>query len=397
MHPGSNTGDDEVRWDDPAYLSDPRRAYDLLRDRCPVARRPADDVWVITGHAEAAACALDAEGFSNRVSSRLQIPNALDGEEHRRFRALIDRFLDPSEVVKLAPKFQLIAERLIRTLLAGTFADAVWEIGAPLAVRFQCAWLGWHDEAERPLLEWMRGHRSALHAHDPARLAQAALDFEAIVVEQLEQRRGEARGEPLTVTAQLSCSQVEDPSAPGCRRGLTRQEVVSILRNWTAGDLASIAACVGVVAHGVASIPQLQEELRARIDEPGVLESAIDELLRIDSPFLWNRRVTTRDVQVNGRLIPAGSKVVLNWTAANRDPRRLATLDSFEPVVNAPHNLVYGIGSHVCPGRALATSQLREALAALLRSSKTIRLAERAPLRAAAPTGGYEHVWLRLS
>ena len=83
MHPGSNTGDDEVRWDDPAYLSDPRRAYDLLRDRCPVARRPADDVWVITGHAEAAACALDAEGFSNRVSSRLQIPNALDGEEQR--------------------------------------------------------------------------------------------------------------------------------------------------------------------------------------------------------------------------------------------------------------------------------------------------------------------------
>ena len=94
MHPGSNTGDDEVRWDDPAYLSDPRRAYDLLRDRCPVARRPADDVWVITGHAEAAACALDAEGFSNRVSSRLQIPNALDGEEHRRFRALIENCAD---------------------------------------------------------------------------------------------------------------------------------------------------------------------------------------------------------------------------------------------------------------------------------------------------------------
>src|SRR5690606_15498795 len=134
-----------------------------------------------------------------------------------------------------------------------------------------------------------RGHRSALHAHDRARLAQAALDFDAIVVEQLEQAREEERGEPLTVIAQLSRSQVEDPSAPGGFRGLTQREVVSILRNWTAGDLASIAACVGVVAHGVASIPHLQEELRARIDEPDVLESAIDELLRIDSPFLWNR------------------------------------------------------------------------------------------------------------
>jgi cytochrome P450 len=350
---------------------------------------------MITGHAEAAACALDAEGFSNRVSSRLQIPNALDGEEHRRFRALIDRFLEPPEVARLAPKFRVIAERLIRSLPAGSLTDAVWEIGAPLAVRFQCAWLGWHAETEGPLLEWMRGHRSALHAHDPARLAQAALDFEALVVEQLEQTCDEP-GQSLTVTAQLSCAQVEDPTAPGDYRGLTQGEVVSILRNWTAGDLACIAACVGVVAHGVASIPRLQEELRARIDEPGALESAIDELLRIDSPFLWNRRVTTRDVQVKGRLIPAGSKVFLNWTAANRDPRRFATPDTFEPMVNAPYNLVYGIGSHVCPGRALATLQLREALAALLRSSKTIRLAERAPLRAAAPTGGYEHVWLKL-
>lgn len=390
------TSDDEAGWDDPAYLNDPRRAYDLLRDRCPVARRPADDVWVITGHAEVVACALDAEGFSNRVSSRLQIPNALDGEEHRRFRVLIDRFLGAPDLAKLAPKFQSIAESLIGPRSGESMTDAVWQIGAPLAVSFQSAWLGWPPETERRLLEWMRGHRSALHAHDPTRLGQAALDFEAIVVEQLERLREHGRGEPLTVTAQLSRAKVEDPSAPGGQRALTEREIVSILKNWTAGDLGSIAACVGVVAHGVASNPHLQEELRARVDEPAFLDRAIDELLRMDSPFLWNRRVTTREAQVSGRIIPAGSKVLLNWTAANRDPRRFAAPDGFDPLANASNNLVYGIGPHVCPGRSLATLQLRAALAALLRGSKTLRLAEQAPVRAAAPTAGYEHVWLRL-
>lgn len=126
-----------------------------------------------------------------------------------------------------------------------------------------------------------------------------------------------------------------------------------------------------------------------------MLDRVIDECLRLDDPFLWNRRVAVEDFELGGKLIPAGARVWLNWTAANRDPKRFVP-DEFRPEENAEHNLVYGLGPHVCPGRGLATAQLREGLVALLRSTSAIRLAARESRRAVAPTSGYEHVWVVL-
>src|SRR4029079_14154636 len=113
-------------------------------------------------------------------------------------------------------------------------------------------------------------------------------------------------------------------------------------------------------------------------------------------PFLWNARMTTRTVELGGRAIPSDTKVILNWTAANRDPQRFPRPDEFRPEENAPHNLVYGVGPHACPGRQLATLQLCETLGALLRSASAILLADRPPSRASAPAGGFEHAWLVL-
>jgi cytochrome P450 len=383
---------EDVDWETRAYAGDPRSAYDALRERCPVARSP-EGSWMITGYGEVRSCALDAEAFSNRVSTRRQVPNGLDGAEHRRFRALVDGFLTSSRVIASQPTFQAIAEGLTRTLPRASEVDAVWQIGAPLAVRFQCAWLGWPLELEPALVEWMQDHRAAMRGNDPGRRAAVADRFDAFVSEQL--RRSERASESSVMTELLE-AKVEDPLAEGDRRRLTSAEIVSILRNWTAGDLGTIAACFGVVAFRVATDRALQSKLRAALDEAAVLDCAIDECLRIDDPFLWSRRVATRDVTVAGRIIPAGAKVILNWTAANRDPKRFADPDDCLPEGNAAQNLVYGIGQHVCPGRELATLQLREALAALLRSSAIIRLTPRPPVRACAPMGGYDHVWLAL-
>lgn len=376
---------------------DPRRAYDRLRDRCPVAQRPLDGTWMITGHAEVVASALDAQAFSNRVSSRLQIPNGLDGDEHRRFRSLIDRFFTPARIEALEGRFLEIAEDLAAALPRQTPVDAVWQVGAPLAVRFQCAWLGWSPDAEATLLQWVREYRAAMGDNQPARRAAVAEHFDAIVLEQLRQRAPLASRCATDVTSELLMATVEDPRAPGGQRELSESEVLSILRNWTAGDLGTIAACIGIVAHRVVTDVGLQSSLRTHVDDALLLDRAIDECLRIDDPFLWNRRVATRDVEIAGCVIPAGAKVILHWTAANRDPRRFQEPDAFRPEENALHNLVYGIGAHVCPGRQLATLQLRCALGSLLRGTSGMELAQRLPLRANGQAGGFEHVWMTLA
>jgi cytochrome P450 len=392
----SNESGHDADWRSPDHADDPRAAYDALRERCPVARNAADGTWMLTAHADVRACALDAEAFSNRTSSRRQIPNGLDGDDHRRFRALVDTFFSSSRISALQPRFRAIAEELVNSLPRGAPVDAVWQVGAPLAIRFQCAWLGWSPELEERLLRWMKDYRLAMRGVDSAGHTRVAADFNAIVVEQLQSRRERANNH-ADVTSELLHATVDDPLAPGGRRPLKDEEIISILRNWTAGDLGTIAGCIGVVAQRVAADSALQSSLRAQVEREDLLGLAVDECLRIDDPFLWNARMTTKNVEIAGRAIPSDAKVTLNWTAANRDPRHFPRPEEFRPEENGPHNLVYGVGLHACPGRQLATLQLCETLGALLRRASAIHLADRPASRASAPTGGFEHVWLVLT
>ena len=134
-------------------------------------------------------------------------------------------------------------------------------------------------------------------------------------------------------------------------RRLSDAEIVSVLRNWTGGDLGSIAQCVGVLVHHLAAHPQLQDRLRADVAD-AELDAVLDEILRIDDPFVSNRRVTTCPLTIAGVALPAAARVKLNWTSANRDEAVFGDPNALDPRANAERNLVYGIGRHACPGRA---------------------------------------------
>jgi cytochrome P450 len=383
-------------WDPtaPDVLADQRTAYDELRSRCPVAR-DASGTWLLTGHEPVRRAALDDATFSNAVSRFRNVPNSMDGDEHRRFRAVIDRFFEPQRLAALVPSFRQVGEEAVAALPRDVAIDAVHDLGAIVAVRAQSRWLGWPAALERVLLAWIHDSYDAARSSSPARTGDIALRFDTIVRDQVVSRQQALQsGAPVTdVTSELMTSFVEDPAAPGGRRLLTEAEVVSVLRNWTAGDLGTIARALGVVVHYLATNPKVQAELRARIADSDATGRAIDEMLRIDDPFVANRRVTTRDVEVGGRTVPRGSRVALSWIAANRDPSVFGDPDAYRPDANAAHNLVYGVGRHVCPGRGLATHEMREAVAALLRATTTVALADNEPcIRETPPVSGYARV-----
>ncbi|MCI2282498.1 cytochrome P450 [Colwellia sp. MSW7] len=159
--------------------------------------------------------------------------------------------------------------------------------------------------------------------------------------------------------------------------------------------MGSIALCVGVIVAYVAQKPESIACLRTAKESE--IDAFINEILRLDDPFVSNRRITTCPVKIGGQNIPEGALVKLNWTSANRDE---AVFDNttFEPQNNAEANLVYGIGKHVCPGRLLATWELRIALQALLASVNAITIAPNQALeREVAPVGGYNKVPIILS
>lgn len=359
------------------------RAYtDALRPRHPVVRND-EGYWVLLRHADVVAAALDDKRFSSGVSRHLQIPNGLDGADHARFRAVIDRFLTRDALTPFLPVFEQVAARLMAELPRGRTFDAVSEIGAVFAVRAQCAWLGWPAELEPRLLDWMTANHAATRSGDDARTAQVADDFEAIIRSVIEPRLADLDAAPEDVTTRL-CRETVDG------RALREEEVISILRNWTGGDLGSIALCVGVLVAHLARAPDLAARLRKAPDQE--VDAVIDEILRLDDPFVSNRRVTTCPVRIGGAEIPAGARVKLHWTSANRDEAVFGR-ENFAPEVHASANLVYGIGKHVCPGRLLATWELRIALRALLASVESLALApEDATEREVSPLGGYRRV-----
>lgn len=158
---------------------------------------------------------------------------------------------------------------------------------------------------------------------------------------------------------------------------LLLEEIVSILRNWTAEDLGTISRCGGSIANHLAQHPELQQELRSRLLEPTdgdvtFMDAVIDEMLRIDNPFLSNRPKTTHATELGERCIEPDRRVYLDWVAANRDPAVFGDPDEYRPCENAANNLVYGIGKHVCPGRALSTMELRVVTVELLRQTTAI-------------------------
>lgn len=367
-------------WDPRGIAGDAVAAYDEMRARCPVARDP-DGTWTLFSHAAVTAAALDHESFSNAVSRHLQVPNGLDGPSHTAFRAVVERYFTRERIVALEPVVEQVAAELVDALDVPGAIDAV-DVGSRFAVRAQSAWLGWPAELEDELLRWVHDNRAATHSRDRSRTAEVARRFTRIIRSLTEARREAGDDAPADITTELVHEQVEG-------RTLTDEEVVSILRNWTGGDLGSMALCAGVVLLHLADHPDLQRRLRSGVPDRE-LDAVLDEILRIDDPFVTNRRVTTAPVTMGGREIAAGEGVVLNWTSANRDPRMFGDSDAFDPQSNAPYNLVWGIGKHVCPGRPLATLELRVLTRTLLDATTVIEPDPRQPRqRSLPPAGGF--------
>ena len=359
------------------------RAYtDELRAHHDVVQNVAGE-WVLLRHADVVAAAMDDERFSSGVSRYLQVPNGLDGEEHTLFREVIERHLSEEALTPFLPVFEDVATRLVKELPTGTVLDAVNDIGAVFAVRAQCAWLGWPAELEPRLLEWMADNHSATRSGDRAWMVDVADQFDEIIRSVILPRRAAGSAAPDDVTTRLCRDEVDG-------RRLTEAELVSILRNWTGGDLGSIALCVGVIVAHLAEEPPLLEWLREATDSE--VDAIIDEILRMDDPFVSNRRITTCPVTVAGQEIPSGARVKLHWTSANRD-EDVFDIGSFDPDGHAEANLVYGIGKHVCPGRLLSTWELRVAVRALVSAVSSIEMVSHdALVREVAPVGGYQRV-----
>ena len=358
--------------------------YDEMRRRCPVAHNEALG-WSLFRHPDVMRALDDPATFSNAVSAHVSVPNGMDPPQHTEYRRIIEPYFAIDRMAALEPRCRTIAQDAVAALGEGE-VDVMESFADEFALRAQCAFLNWPVELHRPLREWVRRNHEATRSRDRSRMAAVAFEFDRHIRGVLDARRTAGPDAGSDIASELLREQVGG-------RNLTDEEIVSILRNWTVGELATISACIGILIGFLAEHPELQAQLRRM---PARLAEAIDEILRIDSPLMTSRRLTKQAVEIRGRTIDASERITLMWAAANRDEQVFEHPERFEFDRNPALNLLYGAGIHVCPGAPLARLELRVLMETLLAAVDISSVDGDPPTRAMLPAGGYSRCPVRL-
>lgn len=366
-------------------LSTQCASYDHMRNNCPVAYSDFFQ-WSVFKHADVKHILLNHEQFSNKVSSRVSVPNGMDPPEHGPYRALIEPYFSAEKMAAFKPICQAIAAELVEALDTEK-QDIVATLATPFALRIQCAFMGWPLTLQDQLLDWTSRHNRAVLAQDREALIRYGIEFEDMMALLVADRKHGKADKSSDVTTQLMNETVKG-------RTLDSKELASLLRNWTAGEVGTIAASVSIIVHYLATHPDLQQELR---EKPEKLWYANDEILRMHNPLVDNRRTTTCPVSLQGRELPAGSRVTINWIAANRDPEIFDNPEQFAWDRDESQNLLYGMGVHVCPGAPLARMELVVLIRSLLQNTRSIELnPAHTPTLATYPASGFAALPVRL-
>lgn len=377
-----------VDWDprSPEVLADPIGAYDEMRRRCPVAY--SDYLkYSVFRHEDVMRVLLDPATFSSGASRYVSVPNSMDPPEHTTYRRIIEPYFAPERVDEFEPVCRALSAERVAALPENGVVEIMFDFAHPYALSAQCAFMGWPDSAHEPLLEWIHKKNAATLSGDINAIAQVATEFDGTIRALLKVREDAGADAPNDATTRLLREKVG-------QRSLSAEEIVSVLRNWTVGELGTIASSVGIIACYLARHPEIQERLR---EEPELVGAANDEILRIHAPLLANRRVVTRPTRLGDKDLQPGDRLTLMWASANRDEAVFGDPDEFRLDRDPSLNLLYGAGIHACPGAALARLELRAVVEALLAGTRLISLEpESPPVVSIYPASGYREARLRI-
>ena len=359
--------------------------YDTLRSKCPIVHNPGLH-WTVLRHADVTHILEDHQTFSNAVSTHLSVPNGMDPPEHTMYRAIVEKYFTPERMAAFTPALQHLSTDLVSACQGEV--DVVKMLSEPFSVRAQCAFMGWPDDLHAPLLQWIADNHQATRSGDRQQQTIVAQQFDSYIRAQLAIRRQSAAvAYPTDVTAELANECID--GVP-----LSDAALVSLIRNWTVGELGTITACVSIICNFLANRTDIQALLR---HNPQMRAAAIDEILRIQAPLLSNRRITTKPVEICGQLLGPGERLTLLWASANRDEAVFGPeADRFDLNRDPQQNLLYGKGIHMCPGAPLARLELGVLLDALLAGTSHIgAVANTPPIKARYPSAGYSTLTLQ--
>ncbi|GGZ13934.1 cytochrome P450 [Streptomyces inusitatus] len=370
----------------PAFVANPYPAYERLRSEGRVHWFEPTRQWLVPHYEDVSALLRDRRlgrtylhRFTHEEFGRTPPPAAhepfhtlndhgildLEAPDHTRIRRLITKAFTPRTVAALEPTVRRLAAELVAKVVEEGGGDLLADVAEPLPVAVIAEMLG-VPEADRPLLRPWSADICGMFELNPSeetarRAVAASVEFSDYLRTLIAERR-RSPGEDL-ISALIAAHDEGDR--------LSEQEMIStcvLLLN------AGHEATVNTTANGWWTLfrhPGQLAELRA---DHSLLPTAVEELMRFDTPLQMFERWVLDDIEIGGTLVPRGSELALLFGSANRDPARFTDPDALDlGRADNPH-ITFGAGIHFCLGAPLARIELLASFGELLRSAPTMRL-----------------------
>ncbi len=394
---------------DPAFVADPYPAYAALREGPRVQYDEATDRWLVARHADVDALLRDRRlGRSYlHVATHAEMGRPEDPPElapfwhvvrngmldveppvHTRLRRLVSRAFTPRTVERLRGTVQEVVDRLVDDVQGAGEVDLLTALAEPLPVTVIAEMLG-VPEADRHLLRPWSADICGMYELDPtpeaaATAMRACREFGDYLTALSRERRARPQDDLITVMGQ-----VVDEGGDA----LTEDELVGtcvLLLN------AGHEATVGVTGLGWWSLFRNPGELARLRADHALLPTAVEELMRWDTPLQVFERWVLEDVTIGGVDVPRGAELGLLFGSANRDPEVFADPDRLDVGRSSGTHLSFGAGVHFCLGAPLARLELQTSFGTVLRRLPQLELVEEPAWRPGYVIRGLEELRVRV-
>lgn len=385
----------ELDFESAEFIADPYPIFATIRPDSPVLWHDKTQMWLALSYEHANAVLRHrrlgriwrdrepADTFEpfNLLHRHQMMEN--EPPEHSRLRGPVARAFARGHIERLRPRIKAMANDLLDAVDGMDQFDLLADFAAPLPVAVIAELLG-VPAADRVLLRpWSNAIvKMYEYARTPLQQAQAvtaAQEFADYMRALAEERRITPRDDLISHLAA-----VEGSDTP-----LTDDELVaSVILLLNAGHEAS----VNVFGNGTVALLHHPTELTRLRDDPSLIGTAVEEMIRFDPPLHLFERTVIEDVRIGGRLVQEGQKIAALLGSANRDPAAFAEPDLMNIAREPNPHLGFGAGIHFCLGAPLARLELQISLPALLHRFPRLALAAEPPLRPTFVLRGYESI-----
>jgi cytochrome P450 len=371
----------------PGFTDDPYPHYAALRDHAPVEEHPLG-FWALWRHRdvfEVLRAKLSVE--ERRVMSRAPMREAYekvfaelnlnerrvssmldrDPPDHTRLRKLVSQAFTPRAIAQLEPTIEKLVDSSLDAIDDAGRVNLIDALAFPLPFTVISVMMGMPDTDSEKLRELssvaVRSLEPAPDEDTVRRIVKAQMGLVEVATNAIEWKRDNPADDMLT--ALINAEDGGDVLSPD-------ELVAQVILLYVAGHETT----VNLIGNGTLALLHDREQLELWRSRPDLDDNAVEELLRYDSPVQMSGRVTIDDYEVDGHVIPGGSRVIAGLAAANRDPEVFGP-DADRVRVdrdNARQQVSFGAGVHHCLGASLARLEGRVAMASLIRRFPDIEL-----------------------